>query len=240
MKLTERARRADFPLGFVNEITLADNHALGEFTCLLQAFSRLEATGFQFRKGSDLRGINPYRYRVFSLIDVAAEEWDVCSKSGCVKRLDKMKNIHHSIASMIIELLNSQDKLMEWLRRSKEMESSYPILEIDKFGKTMSTSSEESFASMLITLNDYFSNLEASISAIGVGCFSFDKLCGYRELWPDVNTWDDQWFNYNTEDALSVMDTNLNKLDEYISTLLKLFKICIGRLILRVSLRDGN
>ncbi|GKE13969.1 hypothetical protein Tco_1421546 [Tanacetum coccineum] len=56
------------------------------------------------------------------------EEWDVCSNRGCVKRLETMKNIHHSIASMISEMLNSQDELMEWLRRSKEMVSSYPIL----------------------------------------------------------------------------------------------------------------
>nr|GEX97023.1 DNA helicase, UvrD/REP type, P-loop containing nucleoside triphosphate hydrolase [Tanacetum cinerariifolium] len=44
-------------------------------------------------------------------------------------RLETMKNIHHSIASMISEMLNTQDELMEWLKRSKEMESSYPIME---------------------------------------------------------------------------------------------------------------
>ncbi|GJT74444.1 ribonuclease H-like domain-containing protein [Tanacetum coccineum] len=59
-------------LGHVNEIVLAEIYALGECTCLIEALSRLEATGFQFRKGSDLRGSYPYCYRVFSLIDVAA------------------------------------------------------------------------------------------------------------------------------------------------------------------------
>ncbi|GKB07458.1 ribonuclease H-like domain-containing protein [Tanacetum coccineum] len=49
-------------LDHVNEI------ALGDYNCL-QALSRLEATGFQFRKGSDRRGIYPRSsYRVFSLI----------------------------------------------------------------------------------------------------------------------------------------------------------------------------
>ncbi|GJY55386.1 hypothetical protein Tco_0454501 [Tanacetum coccineum] len=47
-------------LGHVNEITLG--------AYCLQALSGLEATGFQFRKGSDLRGIFPNGYRVYSLI----------------------------------------------------------------------------------------------------------------------------------------------------------------------------
>ncbi|GKA76691.1 DBC1/CARP1-like protein [Tanacetum coccineum] len=56
-------------------------------------------------------------------------------------------------------------------------------MEIDKFGKTMSPSSEKSFASLLITLNDCISKLEASIYAIGVvGYLSFDKLNNYRDL----------------------------------------------------------
>ncbi|GJS33588.1 ribonuclease H-like domain-containing protein [Tanacetum coccineum] len=47
-------------LGHVNEIALGAS--------CLQTLSCLEATGFQFRKGSNLRGIWPNDYRVFSLI----------------------------------------------------------------------------------------------------------------------------------------------------------------------------
>ncbi|GJV53098.1 protein DGS1, mitochondrial [Tanacetum coccineum] len=98
--------------------------------------------------------------------------------------------------------------------------------EIDEFGKTMSPSSHnKSFASLLITLNDYFSKLEASISAVvGLGHLSFVKLYNYRDEWPDVYSWDRLWNNCCTEDALSVMDTNLNKLDEYISTVVSKYR----------------
>ncbi|KAM0058452.1 putative TPR and ankyrin repeat-containing protein [Helianthus debilis subsp. tardiflorus] len=50
------------------------------------------------------------------------------SNGGSATSLDTMKNIHHSLASMVIKMLNSPDELMEWLRRSNELESSYPIL----------------------------------------------------------------------------------------------------------------
>ncbi|GJU29160.1 hypothetical protein Tco_1172749, partial [Tanacetum coccineum] len=39
----------------------------------------------------------------------------------------------------------------------------------------------------------------------------------YRELWPDVNTWDKQWSGANTANDVSYMHANLNKLDVYIS-----------------------
>ncbi|KAJ0667598.1 putative TPR and ankyrin repeat-containing protein [Helianthus annuus] len=50
------------------------------------------------------------------------------SNGGSAASLDTMKNIHHSLASMVIKMLNSPDELMEWLRRSNELESSYPVL----------------------------------------------------------------------------------------------------------------
>ncbi|GKE56360.1 hypothetical protein Tco_1495545 [Tanacetum coccineum] len=109
------------------------------------------------------------------------------------------------------------------LRHSLAVFLSQFYTEIDEFGKTMSPSSHnKSFASLLITLNDYFSKLEASISAVvGLGHLSFVKLYNYRDEWPDVYSWDRLWNNCCTEDALSVMDTNLNKLDEYISTVVR-------------------
>ncbi|KAJ0433422.1 putative TPR and ankyrin repeat-containing protein [Helianthus annuus] len=50
------------------------------------------------------------------------------SNGGSATSLDTMKNIHHSLASMVIKMLNSPYELMEWLRRSNESESLYPIL----------------------------------------------------------------------------------------------------------------
>ncbi|KAI3796862.1 hypothetical protein L1987_39548 [Smallanthus sonchifolius] len=50
--------------------------------------------------------------------------WNGC----CVTSSDTMKNIHHSLTSLVSELLNSEDELMEWLRRSNEPESSYSLL----------------------------------------------------------------------------------------------------------------
>ena len=41
-------------------------------------------------------------------------------------------------------------------------------MEIDKFGETMTQDIDKPFGSLLITINDHFSKLEASICAIGV------------------------------------------------------------------------
>ncbi|KAL8259368.1 hypothetical protein R6Q59_027321 [Mikania micrantha] len=47
---------------------------------------------------------------------------------GCVASLDTMKNIQHSLTSMVNAMLNSEEELIEWLRRSKEPESLYSVL----------------------------------------------------------------------------------------------------------------
>ncbi|KAI3729664.1 hypothetical protein L6452_18327 [Arctium lappa] len=53
----------------------------------------------------------------------AHEDWSMGGSNGA------MKNIHHSLASMVSEMLNSEDDLMEWLTRSKDSSSSsYAIL----------------------------------------------------------------------------------------------------------------
>ncbi|GJX02719.1 protein DGS1, mitochondrial [Tanacetum coccineum] len=118
-----------------------------------------------------------------------------------------------------------QIRVLYNLRHSLAVFLSQFYMEIDKFGKTMPpSSSDKSFASLLITLNFYFSKMQASISAIGVGDLSFDKLYDYRDHWPDVKTWDEQWSDYNIENALSVMDTNLNKLEEYISMVVSKYR----------------
>ncbi|PWA41896.1 DNA helicase, UvrD/REP type, P-loop containing nucleoside triphosphate hydrolase [Artemisia annua] len=55
------------------------------------------------------------------------EDWAMCLNGSGVTCLDTMKNIHHSLASMIGKMLSSKDDLMEWVKRSKE-EDSYTIL----------------------------------------------------------------------------------------------------------------
>ncbi|PWA38572.1 casein kinase 1-like protein 10 [Artemisia annua] len=42
-----------------------------------------------------------------------------------------------------------------------------------------------------------------------------------------VNTWDNQWCDYSTKDALSVIDTNPNKLDEHISMVKTVLRRCL-------------
>ncbi|GJS66611.1 probable myosin-binding protein 5 isoform X1 [Tanacetum coccineum] len=134
-----------------------------------------------------------------------------------------LNSVQNSLAATLNLVPSSPAAALNSVPNSPAVALNSFYIEIDKFGKTMSPSSEKSFASLLITLNDYISKLEASISAICVGYLSFVKLRNYRDQWTDVNTWDDQWSDYNTENSLSVMDTNLNKLDEYISTMMWYF-----------------
>ncbi|PWA56519.1 protein DGS1, mitochondrial [Artemisia annua] len=113
-------------------------------------------------------------------------------------------------------------RMLYRLRYSLAVFLSQLYVEIDKFGKTMTPNSDKPFGTLLITTDDYFSKLEASI------CFyskplSFDKLADYRKLWPNVNTWDEKWSDDNTEEAITVFNENLNKLDMYISMMYNVY-----------------
>ncbi|GKA66291.1 hypothetical protein Tco_0766099 [Tanacetum coccineum] len=94
--------------------------------------------------------------------------------------------------------------------------------------QSMTPNSDKPFGTLLITTNDYF--LETSICVYSVEPLSFDKLSDYRKLWPDVNTWDEQWSDANTKEAITVFNENLNKLDMY---------ICMMDEYLKVSMRNG-
>ncbi|GKC24519.1 hypothetical protein Tco_1026669, partial [Tanacetum coccineum] len=66
-------------------------------------------------------------------------------------------------------------------------------------------------------------NLRRSLAVFlsQVGSLSFDKVSDYKELWPDTDdTWDEQWVDINTDDAINLIHENLNKLDMYISMVL--------------------
>ncbi|KAI3685051.1 hypothetical protein L6452_34283 [Arctium lappa] len=89
-------------------------------TCFLYLMERLLILSF---------GFNGYVFTTrSSCVEWLAnghEDWSMGSNGA----LDTMKNIHHSLASMVSEMLNSEDDLMEWLTRSKDSSSSsYAIL----------------------------------------------------------------------------------------------------------------
>ncbi|KAK1439383.1 hypothetical protein QVD17_05200 [Tagetes erecta] len=90
--------------------------------CFLYLMDRLLILSFCFR-----------RY-VFTTRSSCAEwlsnnECRRCSNGGYVTNSDTVNNIYdHSLTLMVCDMLNSEDELMKWLRRSNEPECWYPVL----------------------------------------------------------------------------------------------------------------
>ncbi|KAL4581720.1 hypothetical protein LXL04_006247 [Taraxacum kok-saghyz] len=81
--------------------------------CFLYLIERLLILSLFFRGGY------AFMTRSSCVEWLAYEEWGMGGPNG-VKCLDIMNDIHHSLVSMITQMLNSHDDLLEWVTRSKE------------------------------------------------------------------------------------------------------------------------
>ncbi|KAK4855941.1 hypothetical protein QYF36_012535 [Acer negundo] len=96
-------------------------------------------------------------------------------------------------------------------------------MEVEKCGDELVKDPEKSLSSLLVTINDLFSKLEASIGHLHAmrqsdssvdGSYSFPLLL---EKLPEVNQEGSQWTDCEIRDCINLVYQNLNKLDEYIS-----------------------
>ncbi|XP_044483600.1 protein DGS1, mitochondrial isoform X2 [Mangifera indica] len=96
-------------------------------------------------------------------------------------------------------------------------------MEVEKRGEELVKEPEKSLPSLLVTVNGFFSQLEASIGHIHAmrqikssvdGTYAFPLL--FEKL-PEVNQEESQWTDCEIRDSTNLIYQNLHKLDEYLS-----------------------
>ncbi|WVY89837.1 hypothetical protein V8G54_035351 [Vigna mungo] len=98
-------------------------------------------------------------------------------------------------------------------------------MEVDKIGEDLVANPEKELPSLLVTISDLFSTLEASIGHLHAvresdssvdGTYSIPLLF---EKVPEINQEESQWTDYEIRNAINSIYQNLDKLDAYISLL---------------------
>ncbi|XP_019460260.1 PREDICTED: protein DGS1, mitochondrial [Lupinus angustifolius] len=132
-----------------------------------------------------------------------------------------MKNLYQSASDHI----NERVTVLNCLRCSLATFLAQLYMEIDKIGADLVTDPESKLPSLLVTINELFSTLEASIGHLHAirqsdssvdGSYSIPLLF---ERLPEINQEGSQWTDCEIKDAISSVYQNLNKLDSYISVL---------------------
>uniref|UniRef100_A0A2N9FXL1 Uncharacterized protein n=1 Tax=Fagus sylvatica TaxID=28930 RepID=A0A2N9FXL1_FAGSY len=140
---------------------------------------------------------------------------------GCVAEGSSMQHLCHSASSHISERIT----VLTSLRCALATFLAQIYMEVDKFGEELVKDPENSLASLLVTINGLFSNLEASIGQLHAmrqsdssveGSYSLPLL--FEKL-PGVNQEGSQWTDCEVRDAINLIYQNLLKLDSHLSVL---------------------
>ncbi|XP_061372571.1 protein DGS1, mitochondrial [Gastrolobium bilobum] len=123
------------------------------------------------------------------------------------------------------EYINERVTVLSSLRYSLATFLAQVYMEVDKVGEEIVTDPEKKLHSLLITINDLFSTLEASIGHLHAmrqsessvdGSYSMPLL--FQKL-PEINQEGSQWTDCEISDAINSVYQNLHKLESYISFL---------------------
>ncbi|KAK7276633.1 hypothetical protein RIF29_17776 [Crotalaria pallida] len=132
-----------------------------------------------------------------------------------------MKNLCQSASDYI----NERVTVLSSLRCSLATFLAQLYMEIDKIGAELVTDPEDKLPSLLVTIDELFSTLEASIGHLHAmrqsdssvdGSYSIPLL--FEKL-PEIDQEGSQWTDCEIKDAISSVYQNLHKLDSYISVL---------------------
>ncbi|KAK6925507.1 Nuclear control of ATP synthase 2 [Dillenia turbinata] len=133
----------------------------------------------------------------------------------------RMQHLCHSASCYISERIN----MLTTLRNSLATFLAKVYVEVDKFGEEIVKDPVKSLPSILVTLDDLFSKLEASIGHLHAehqidssvdGTYSFPLLF---EKVPGINQEGSQWTDCEIRDAINMIYQNLQKLDGYLSVI---------------------
>ncbi|KAK7847380.1 protein DGS1, mitochondrial isoform X2 [Quercus suber] len=138
---------------------------------------------------------------------------------GCADEGSSMQHLSHSASSHISERV----AVLSSLRCALATFLAQIYMEVDRFGEKLVKDPENSLPSLLVTINDIFTNLEASIGHLHAmrqsdssveGSYSLPLL--FEKL-PGVNQEGSQWTDCEVRDAINLIYQNLLKLDSYLS-----------------------
>ncbi|XP_030959019.1 protein DGS1, mitochondrial [Quercus lobata] len=138
---------------------------------------------------------------------------------GCADEGSSMQHLCHSASSHISERV----AVLSSLRCALATFLAQIYMEVDRFGEKLVKDPENSLPLLLVTINDIFSNLEASIGHLHAMCQSVYSVEGSYSLpllfekLPGVNQEGSQWTDCEVRDAIDLIYQNLLKLDSYLS-----------------------
>ncbi|KAK9999390.1 hypothetical protein SO802_018993 [Lithocarpus litseifolius] len=144
---------------------------------------------------------------------------------GCADEGSSMQHLCHSASSHISERV----AVLSSLRCALATFLAQIYMEVDRYGEELVKDPENSLPLLLVTINDIFSNLEASIGHLHAmrqvtmnsdssveGSYSLPLL--FEKL-PGVNQEGSQWTDCEVRDAINLIYQNLLKLDSYLSVI---------------------
>nr|AFK36447.1 unknown [Medicago truncatula] len=130
-----------------------------------------------------------------------------------------------NICQSASDYVNERVTVLSFLRCSLAIFLAQIYVEVDKVGEELITDPEHKLPSLLVTINELFSTLEASIGHLHAvrqsdssvdGTYSIPLL--FEKL-PEINQDGSQWTDCEIRDAISSVYQNLDKLESYICSL---------------------
>ncbi|KAH9741844.1 protein DGS1 [Citrus sinensis] len=138
---------------------------------------------------------------------------DCMAEGGSVQHLCQSASVH--ISERITVLTTLRSSLATFLAQV--------YMEVEKYGEELVEDPEKLLPFLLVTINDLFSKLEASIGhlhATRQGDSSIDGSHSFPVLFeklPEVNQGGSQWTDCEIKDSINLIYQNLQKLDVYLS-----------------------
>ncbi|KAH9790352.1 protein DGS1 [Citrus sinensis] len=138
---------------------------------------------------------------------------DCMAEGGSIQHLCQSASVH--ISERITVLTTLRSSLATFLAQV--------YMEVEKYGEELVEDPEKLLPFLLVTINDLFSKLEASIGhlhATRQGDSSIDGSHSFPVLFeklPEVNQEGSQWTDCEIKDSINLIYQNLQKLDVYLS-----------------------
>lgn len=138
---------------------------------------------------------------------------DCMAEGGSIQHLCQSASVH--ISERITVLTTLRSSLATFLAQV--------YMEVEKYGEELVEDPEKLLPFLLVTINDLFSKLEASIGhlhATRQGDSSIDGSHSFPVLFeklPEVNQDGSQWTDCEIKDSINLIYQNLQKLDVYLS-----------------------
>ncbi|XP_068641616.1 protein DGS1, mitochondrial-like isoform X2 [Aristolochia californica] len=140
-------------------------------------------------------------------------------------------SVQHLCHSATVSI-NERIAVLTGLQHSLALFLAQLYTEVDKFGEALMKDPDKSLPMFLITINNLFSKLEASIghpqsnikNSFSVPVDENKSLYLQLEKLPEINQGRSQWTDFEVRDAINSVYKNLQRLDSYLSILVSKYQ----------------